>query len=330
MSSMTMIQALNSALDVMMSRDPKVLTFGEDVGYFGGVFRVTEGLQKKHGPKRCFDSPINECGIAATAIGMAVYGLRPVVEIQFADYSFPAFMQMRNEIPNLRWRSAGAWSCPMVVRIATGGYIRGGPFHSQSPETLYAHTPGWLIAYPSNAADAKGLIKTACRMDDPVLFFEHKGLYRQVYTKSPEPDADYLLPFGKARIVRPGNDLTLVAWGRTVHMAQQAIGQLAAGGAEPSVEIIDLRTIVPLDMETVLDSVRRTGKALVAHEAQMFLGTGAEIAACIADAAFESLDAPVRRVAAKDSFVPFAPSLETAVLPSVEQIATAIRELIDY
>jgi 2-oxoisovalerate dehydrogenase E1 component len=253
-----------------------------------------------------------------------------VVEIQFADYSFPGYMQMRNEIPTLRWRSASAWTCPMVVRVATGGYIRGGPFHSQCPETLYAHTPGWYVAYPSNAADAKGLIKTACRLDDPVLFFEHKGLYRQVYSKSPEPGPGYLLPFGKAKVVREGSDVTVVAWGRTVHMAVQAIGALQAQGTDASVEILDLRTIVPLDVDAVLRSAKKTGRVLVAHEAPLLAGMGAEIAARIADAAFDSLDAPVRRVAAKDSFVPFAPNLEAYVLPSVEQIAQAIGDLLSY
>jgi 2-oxoisovalerate dehydrogenase E1 component len=326
----TMVEAINRGLREEMERNTKIVMWGEDIqDPKGGVFGVTRGLTEAF-PGRVVNSPLAEATIIALAQGMAIAGFKPVVEIQFADYSFPAFMQMRNEIPNLRWRSAGAWSCPMVVRVATGGYIRGGPFHSQTPETLYAHTPGWAIAYPSNAADAKGLIKTACRMEDPVLFFEHKGLYRQVYTKSPEPDADYLLPFGKARTVRSGSDLTVVAWGRTVHMAQQAIGALAAGGAEPSVEILDLRTIVPLDEAAILESVRRTGKAIVVHEAPLFLGVGAEIAARIADGAFEALDAPVRRVAARDSFVPFAPNLETVVLPSVEQIAAAITDLLRY
>jgi 2-oxoisovalerate dehydrogenase E1 component len=290
---------------------------------------VTRGLTEAF-PGRVENSPLAEATIVGLAQGMAIGGYKPVVEIQFADYSFPGYMQMRDEIPTLRWRSAGAWSCPMVVRVAVGGYIRGGPFHSQTPETLYAHTPGWYLAYPSNAADAKGLIKTACRMQDPVLFFEHKGLYRQVYTKTPEPGPDYLLPFGVARVVRPGDALTAVTWGRTVHMTLQALSQIAGDGEEPSVEVIDLRTIVPLDLEAVLASVRRTGRAVVVHEAPAFAGMGAEVAARIADAAFESLDAPVRRVGAQDCFVPFAPNLEAAVLPSVEQIAAAVRELLAY
>ncbi|MBI4169859.1 MAG: dehydrogenase E1 component subunit alpha/beta [Acidobacteria bacterium] len=326
----TMIEAINRGLREEMERNPKIVMWGEDIqDPKGGVFGVTRGLTEAF-PGRVENSPLAEATIVGLAQGMAIGGYKPVVEIQFADYSFPGFMQMRDEIPTLRWRSAGAWCCPLVVRVAVGGYIRGGPFHSQTPETLYAHTPGWYIAYPSNAADAKGLIKTACRMGDPVLFFEHKGLYRQVYTKTPEPGPEYLVPFGKARTVRQGADLTVIAWGRTVNMAQQALGQLAGGGEEPSVEIIDLRTIVPLDIETVLESARRTGRALVVHEAPLFAGMGGEIAARIADAAFESLDAPVRRVAARDCFVPFAPNLEAEILPSVEQVAAAIREILQY
>jgi 2-oxoisovalerate dehydrogenase E1 component len=326
----TMVEAINHGLREEMERNPRIVMWGEDVqDPKGGVFGVTRGLTTAF-PGRVENSPLAEATIVGMAQGMAIGGFKPVVEIQFADYSFPAFMQIRNEVSTLRWRSAGAWTCPLVVRVATGGYIRGGPFHSQSPETLYAHTPGWYLAYPSNAADAKGLIKTACRMDDPVLFFEHKGLYRQVYTKTPEPGPDYLLPFGRAKIVRPGNGLTIIAWGRTVHMAQQAVGLLAGDGEEPDAEIIDLRTIVPMDLDTVLASVRRTGRALVAHEAPLFAGMGAEIAARIADAAFESLDAPVRRIGARDCFVPFAPNLEAAILPSVEQVAAAIKDLLRY
>ncbi len=326
----TMVEAINRGLREEMERNPKIFMWGEDIqDPKGGVFGATRGLTEAF-PDRVENSPLAEATIVAMAQGMAIGGYRPVVEIQFADYSFPGYMQMRNEIPTLRWRSAGAWTCPLVIRMATGGYIHGGPFHSQTPETLYAHTPGWRIAYPSNAADAKGLIKTACRLDDPVIFFEHKGLYRQLYTKTPEPDADYLIPFGVARVVRPGNDLTVVAWGRTVHMALQALGQLSGAGEEPSVEVIDLRTLVPLDIETVLDSVRRTGRALVVHEAPLFAGMGGEVAAQIADGAFDSLDAPVRRVGARDCFVPFAPNLETAVLPSVEGIAAAIRGVLQF
>jgi len=327
----TMVEAINHGLREEMERNPKMIMWGEDIqDPNGGVFGVTRGLTEAF-PGRVVNSPLAEATIVGAAQGMAIGGWKPVVEIQFGDYSYPGYMQMRNEISTLRWRSAAGWTCPLVVRVAVGGYIRGGPFHSQTPETLYAHTPGWLLAYPSHAADAKGLIKTACRMEDPILFFEHKGLYRQVYTKTPEPGPDYLIPFGKARRVRRGDDLTVVAWGRTVHMVQQALSQVAAAaGGEPSVEIIDLRTIVPMDIETVLESVARTGRALVAHEAPLFAGMGAEIAARIADRAFEYLDAPVRRIGAQDSFVPFAPNLEAAVLPSVEQIAGAVKDLLEY
>jgi 2-oxoisovalerate dehydrogenase E1 component len=325
----TMVDAINHGLREEMRRNEKIVIWGEDVqDPKGGVFGVTRGLTDEFGVRRVFNSPLAEASIVGVAQGMAIGGYKPVVEIQFGDYSYPAFMQMRNEIPTLRWRSAGVWSCPMVIRIAVGGFIRGGPYHSQCVEALYAHTHGWLIAFPSNAADAKGLIKTACRLDDPVLFLEHKGLYRQVYTKAPEPDADYLVPFGRARVAREGTDLTVVAWGRTVHMVVQALQKL--GDAAPSAEIIDLRTIVPLDEEAVVESIRKTGRAIVVHEDSVFMGFGAELAARIADEAFEYLDAPVRRVGAQDSFVPFAPNLEAAVLPSVDQIADALRELAAY
>ncbi|HEV8701473.1 MAG TPA: thiamine pyrophosphate-dependent enzyme [Candidatus Polarisedimenticolia bacterium] len=327
----TMVEAINRGLKEEMARNPKIIMWGEDIqDPKGGVFGVTRGLTEAF-PGRVENSPLAEATIVGVAQGMAIGGYKPVVEIQFGDYSYPAYMQIRNEISTLRWRSAGAWTSPIVVRVAVGGYIRGGPFHSQTPETLYAHTPGWYLAYPSNAADAKGLVKTACRMDDPILFFEHKGLYRQVYTKTPEPGPDYLIPFGKARTVRRGDDLTVVAWGRTVHMVQQALSQVAErAGGEPSVDLIDLRTIVPMDVDAVLQSVSRTGRALVVHEAPLFAGMGAEVAALIADRAFEFLDAPVRRVGARDSFVPFAPNLEAAVLPSVEQVARAIQEILEY
>jgi 2-oxoisovalerate dehydrogenase E1 component len=324
----TMVEAINHGLREEMARDPKIIMWGEDVADpKGGVFGVTRGLGAAF-PGRVTNSALAEASIVGVAQGMAVGGYRPVVEIQFGDYSFPGYMQMRNEIPTLRWRSGGVWSCPMVVRIAVGGYIRGGPFHSQCIEALYAHTPGWYIAYPSNAADAKGLIKTACRMEDPVIFMEHKGLYRQVYSKSPEPDAEWLLPFGKARVAREGTDVTAITWGSGVVRCERAADALREEGV--SVEVIDLRTIVPWDVETVLDSVRKTGKAIVVHEAIMTGGFGGEVASRIASDAFDHLDGPVRRVAAKDSFVPYAPSLEAFVLPSQEEVTEAIRELAAY
>ena len=324
----TLVEAINRGLREEMDRDPKIVMWGEDVADpKGGVFGVTRGLGTAF-PGRVSNSPLAEASIVGVAQGMALGGFRPVVEIQFGDYSFPGYMQMRNEIPTLRWRSGGVWACPMVVRVAVGGYIRGGPFHSQNIEALYAHTPGWYIAYPSNAADAKGLIKTACRMEDPVMFLEHKGLYRQVYSKSPEPDADYLLPFGVARIAREGTDVTAITWGSGVVRCERAADLLRDEGI--SVEVIDLRTIIPWDVERVLDSVRKTGKAIVVHEAIMTGGFGGEIASRIASEAFEHLDGPVRRIGAKDSFVPYAPVLETYVLPSQDEITSAIRELGKY
>jgi 2-oxoisovalerate dehydrogenase E1 component len=324
----TMVDALNHGLREEMERNPKVVMWGEDIADpKGGVFGVTRGLTDAF-PTRVENSPLAEATIVGVAQGMAIAGFKPVVEIQFGDYSWPGFMQMRNEIPTLRWRSAGRWTCPLVVRVAVGGYIRGGPYHSQCVEAVYAHTPGWYIAFPSNAQDAKGLLKTAIRADDPVLFLEHKGLYRQVFTKSLEPDADYLIPFGSARRVQEGNDLTVITWGSAVNRTVQALAKL--GSEAPSTEILDLRTIVPWDQERVLESVRRTGKALVVHEDSVFMGFGAEVAAVIAAQAFDHLDAPVRRFGALDCFVPFAPNLETAVLPSVDGIAAALRDLASY
>lgn len=325
----TLVDAINHGLREEMERNEKIVVWGEDVqDPKGGVFGVTRGLTERFGGSRVFNSPLAEASIIGVAQGMSIGGYKPVVEIQFGDYSWPAFMQMRNEVSTLRWRSAGVWSCPMVVRVAVGGYIHGGPFHSQCIEAIYAKTPGWLIAFPSNASDAKGLIKTACRLDDPVLFLEHKGLYRQVFTKGMEPDPDFLIPFGRARLVREGTDMTVVAWGRTVHMVSQALSKMREGA--PSVDLVDLRTIVPLDEETIVESIRKTGKLLVVHEDSVFMGFGAEIAARVADSAFEYLDAPVRRVGALDSFVPFAANLEAAVLPSVEGIEAAIRDLAAY
>ncbi len=325
----TMVEAINRGLREEMERNPRIVMWGEDIADpKGGVFGVTRGLTELF-PDRVGNSPLSEASIVGVAHGMSIGGFKPVVEIQFGDYIWPGFMQLRNEIPTLRWRSSGAWTTPMVVRVAVGGYIRGGPFHSQSIEALYAHTPGWTIAYPSNAADAKGLIKTACRMDDPVLFMEHKGLYRQVYTKALEPDADYLIPFGRARVERAGTDVTVVTWGSGVYRAVQAAKRLE-DEAGASVEVLDLRTLMPFDMEAVLASVKRTSKVLVLHEAPLTGGFGGEIAARIADEAFEYLDAPVKRIGALDSFVPFAPSLETAVLPAAEQVAQALLELLRF
>jgi 2-oxoisovalerate dehydrogenase E1 component len=324
-ASVTMLEAINHGLHEEMEHNPRMVMWGEDIADpKGGVFGVTRGLTEAF-PDRVANSPLAEASIVGVAQGMAIVGYKPVVELQFSDYSYPAFMQVRNEVATLRWRSGGAWKCPMVVRMATGGYIHGGPFHSQSPEALYTHTPGWLVAYPSNAADAKGLIKTACRMDDPVIFFEHKGLYRAVFAKMPEPGPDYLIPFGKARVVRSGEHVTAISWGSGVIRCLQAADELGKEGL--SVEVIDLRTLVPLDEETVFSSVRRTGRAVVVHEATRTGGFGGEVVARIVEHCFAQLDAPVRRHTAPDSFPPYAPRLEAEVLPSKEGVTQAIREL---
>ncbi len=321
----TMLEAINHGLREEMERNPRMVMWGEDVADpKGGVFGVTRGLTEAF-PDRVANSPLAEASIVGVAQGMAVGGYKPVVELQFSDYSYPAFMQIRNEVATLRWRSGGAWTCPMVVRMAIGGYIHGGPFHSQSPEALYTHTPGWLVAYPSNAADAKGLLKTACRMDDPVIFFEHKGLYRAIFAKTPEPGPDYLIPFGKARTVRPGEHLTAVAWGSGIVRCEQAAEELAKEGV--SVEVIDLRTLLPLDEETVFASVRKTGRAIVVHEATRTGGFGGEVVARIVEHCFSELDAPVLRYTAPDCFPPYAPALEAAVLPGREGVTQAMRDL---
>jgi 2-oxoisovalerate dehydrogenase E1 component len=254
---------------------------------------------------------------------MAIGGYKPIVEIQFADYVWPGFMQMRNEIPTLRWRSNGAWSDPVVVRIQSGGRIGGGPFHSCCPEAIFAHTPGWYIAFPSNAEDAKGLIKTAARSEDPVIFLEHKKLYRHPSSKTREPDADYLLPFGKGKIKRAGNAATIVTWGFTVYTALEIAD-------EYDLEVIDLRTIVPMDDELVYSSVRKTSRVLVLHEDSVTLGWGSEVVARIAANCFDHLDAPVMRVGAKDSFVGNAVSLENEVLPSVDDLRNEVVKLLRY
>ncbi|MEZ4654451.1 MAG: alpha-ketoacid dehydrogenase subunit beta [Candidatus Eisenbacteria bacterium] len=305
-----------------------MLVFGEDAGQQGQGPRPRE-LTGKHGEARCFNTPLAESSIIGTAIGMAVAGLRPVVEIQFGDYVWTAMMQIRNELALMRYRSAGNWTCPVVVRIPVGGYIHGALYHSQNIEATFAHFPGLYVAYPSNAADAKGLLKAAIRGEDPYLFLEHKGLYRQAYASSPEPGADYLLPWGKARVVREGSDLTVVAWGALVKKCLDG-AEWMRREHDVSVEVIDLRTMVPLDMETIVASVRKTGKALVAHEDVLFGGFGGEVAARIASEAFEHLDAPVRRLGGADSPIPYNWFLEAEVLPQDRHVQQALRELAEY
>ncbi len=321
--TISMIEALNRGLREEMERNPRIVMWGEDIADpKGGVFGVTRGLTNLY-PDRVQNSPLAEASIVGVAGGMAIGGYKPIVEIQFGDYSWPGYMQMRNEIATLRWRSNGTWSNPLVVRIATGGRIKGGPFHSACIEAMYAHTPGWYIVFPSNAEDAKGLIKTAARADDPVMFLEHKRLYRHITSKSREPNADYLIPFGKGKIKRAGNAATIVTWGATVHAALELAD-------EYDLEVIDLRTIVPMDDELVFSSVRKTSRVLVFHEDSLTLGWGAEVAARISANCFEHLDAPVLRLGAKDSFVGSAVSLEDEVLPSVEDLRRELKKLLEY
>ncbi len=324
-----MVDAINHALHEEMERSDRVIVYGEDVaGNKGGVFTATKNLTDAFGEKRCFNSPLAEASVIGTAVGFASAGFKPVVEIQFGDYIWPAMQMLRNQVASYRYRSNGTWACPMVVRVPIGGYIHGGLCHSQNIEALFGHMPGFKIALPSNAADAKGLLKAAIRMQDPILFMEHKALYRSAAARSPEPDAEYLLPFGKARIVREGTDLTIVTYGMMVHKSVSVARQLEKEGV--SVEIIDLRTILPYDSDTVFQSVRKTNRALVVYEDHEFGGFGAEIVAQIADKAFDVLDAPVRRVAGAFSPIPFADPLERAVLPNDDTILEGARDVLSF
>ncbi|HVY86098.1 MAG TPA: alpha-ketoacid dehydrogenase subunit beta [Caulobacterales bacterium] len=336
MPAMTMIQALNSALDVMMERDAEVLVFGEDVGYFGGVFRVTEGLQKKYGLTRCFDSPINENGLAAAAIGMAVYGLRPVIEIQFADYVYPAFDQLVSEAARIRYRSAGDFTVPMTVRMPYGGGIFGGQTHSQSPEALFTHVAGLKTVVPSTPYDAKGLLIAAIEDDDPVIFLEPKRVYNGPFDgrrdrpvtpwakhpASETPTGYYKIPLGKAAIVREGADLTVLAYGTMVHVANAAAEESGVDA-----EVIDLRTLVPLDMETIMASIQKTGRCVVVHEATRTGGFGGELAAMVQEHCFYHLEAPIARVTGYDT--PYPHSLEWEYFPTPARIAKAMRSVME-
>jgi 2-oxoisovalerate dehydrogenase E1 component len=324
-ADIVMVDAINHALDEELSNNPKMLVYGEDVGgNKGGVFTATQGLTKKYGD-RVFNSPLAESSIVGTAIGLAVMGYKPVVEIQFADYIWTAMMQIRDELVMMRYRSKDRWSCPVVMRVATGGYIHGAHYHSQNIEAFFAHCPGLVIVYPSNAEDAKGLLKTACRADDPVLFLEHKYLYRQGFAKSPEPSKDYFVPFGKAKTVREGTDLSIITWGALVQRSLEAARRMEKEGV--SVEVIDLRTILPYDKEAVLATVRKTNKVLVAHEDNITQGFGAEIAAFIAENCFMNLDAPIMRLGGTDTPIPYHPALEEAALPNEEKIYAKLKQL---
>ena len=336
MARMTMIQAIRSAMDVAMSRDDNVVVFGEDVGFFGGVFRCTQGLQEKYGRQRCFDAPISESGIVGAAIGMAAYGIRPCVEIQFADYVYPGFDQIASEAARIRYRSHNDFTVPMVIRMPTGGGIFGGQTHSQSPEALFAHISGIKTVIPSNPYDAKGLLIASIEDDDPVLFLEPKRLYNgpfdghhdrpvtpwSKHELSEAPDGHYTVPLGKAAIRREGNDVTVLVYGTMVYVAEAAAAETGVDA-----EIIDLRTLLPLDMEAIEESVKKTGRCVIVHEATRTCGYGAELAAIVAENCFYHLEAPIIRVTGYDT--PYPHAHEWEYFPGPKRVGAALKKVME-